>query len=77
MAVEAVVLAVEVGSADWVAAGGLREAEAGERSLVLVRGVGGGGGIIVVLTLGLLARLSSSSSAVPSIGEGGTTRHSW
>ena len=73
MAVEAVVLAVEVGSADWVAAGGLREAEAGERSLVLVRGVGGG---CMMLVLVPLASLLSSSSA-PSTGEGGTTRHSW
>lgn len=73
MAVEEEVTPVVVaGSVGWVAVGGLRDVEAGERSLVFVRGVGGGG---IVLILVLVVRFSLSSE--PSVGEGGTTRHSW
>ena len=76
MAVEEVAPVAMAGSVGWVAVGGFRDAETGERSLMLVRGVGGGGGG-VALGLGLLLARLSSELYSSSIGEGGTTRHSW
>lgn len=78
VAVEGVVEVGVVGSigpAKRVVTGGLRDVETGERSLVLVRAVGGGGGGIV-LVWRLLTKFSSSSSVL-STGEGGKIRHSW